>query len=298
MAIFGAIEGGGTKFNCLLARNPADILAEIRIPTTSPQDTLDKVVNFFKTESERLNEPLESIGIGCFGPLNLNSQSPAFGAIAATPKPGWSNAPVFRTIQSAFDLPVVIDTDVNAAAIGEATWGAGAGLSDFVYFTIGTGIGAGVIVNSKPVHGLIHPEVGHILLPQDTRLDPFTGVCPFHPNCFESLATGPAIARRWGVAAETLPPDHPAWELEAHYIALALHTVICALSPQRIILGGGVMQQSQLFPLIRQKVKLSINGYVQSPAILQAIDTYIVPPGLGTRSGVLGALAMAMQIEN
>lgn len=298
MAIFGAIEGGGTKFNCLLARNPADILAESRIPTTTPQETLSQVADFFNTESERLGDPLVSIGVGCFGPLNLNFDIPSYGAITATPKPGWSNTPVLKILNDALHVPVVIDTDVNAAAIGEATWGAGVGLSDFIYFTIGTGIGAGVIVNSHPVHGLIHPEVGHILLPQDTRLDTFTGVCPFHPNCFESLATGPAIARRWGSAAETLPPDHPAWELEAHYIALALHTIICTLSPQRVILGGGVMQQSHLFPLIRQKVILSLNGYVQSPAILQEVDTFIVPPGLGTRAGVLGALAMAMALVN
>ncbi len=296
MTLYGAIEAGGTKFNCIIASGPQDILAEVRIPTTTPQHTVEHTVRFFQDEGARLGQPLAAIGIGSFGPVDIHPGSPTYGYITTTPKPGWQNADLGGEIQRRLSVPVAFDTDVNAAAIGEGLWGAGQGLSDFLYITIGTGIGGGLIANGRPLHGLVHPEVGHILLPHQEN-DPFSGSCPYHGCCFEGLAAGPAIKSRWGISAEQLPNDHPAWELEAQYIALALHDLICAYSPQRIILGGGVMQQMHLFDLIRGRTLSALNGYVQSPIILNQIDRYIVPPGLGTRSGVLGALAMAQQLN-
>jgi fructokinase len=193
-------------------------------------------------------------------------------------------------------VPFGFDTDVNGAALGEWRWGAGQGLDTFIYLTIGTGIGGGAMVNGRLAHGLIHPEMGHIRLPRDPAVDPYTGHCPYHGDCFEGLACGPAIGDRWGQPAYELPDDHPAWDLEAHYLALALVNFICTLSPQRIIMGGGVMDQKQIFPFMRQKVQTLLNGYVQSPRILEEIDSYIVPPGLGNRAGVLGAIALAQQV--
>jgi fructokinase len=197
-------------------------------------------------------------------------------------------------VREVLDVPFAFDTDVNGAALGEYRWGASQGMDPSIYFTIGTGIGAGVIVNGKPVHGLVHPETGHIPLPHDQTKDPFPGSCPFHQDCFEGLAAGPALLARWGQRAETLPVDHPAWDLEADYIAAAMVSQICSLSPRRIILGGGVMQQPALFPLIWKKVPALLNGYVQSKSITEDIQSYIVPPGPGTRSGVMGAIALAM----
>ena len=285
---YGAIEAGGTKFNCIIASSPTEIVDEARFSTTSPEETIGTVLSFFKKHA-----PLAAIGIACFGPLDLNPRSPAFGSITTTPKPGWSNTDIRGLIQRGMDLPVSIDTDVNAAAIAEGRWGACQGLDTFVYFTIGTGIGGGVVANGQPLHGLVHPELGHIVLKHDHQLDSYSGFCPYHADCFEGLACGPAMHQRWGQPAERLPSDHPAWDLEASYIGQALQSTICTLSPERIVLGGGVMQQFQLFPLIRQKTQTYLNHYVQSPAILERIDEYIVPPGLGTRSGVLGALALA-----
>ncbi|MBI5291678.1 MAG: ROK family protein [Chloroflexi bacterium] len=198
---------------------------------------------------------------------------------------------------SSYNVPIGFDTDVNGAALGEWLWGAAQGLDTFIYLTIGTGIGGGGLMNGKLMHGLIHPEMGHVMLPHDRAADPFPGACPFHGDCFEGLAAGPAIQKRWGQPAETLPPDHPAWELEAHYIALALAGYVCTLSPQRIVLGGGVVSQPHLLPRIRRKVLATLNGYVQSPQLLQDIDNYIVPAGLGGRAGVLGAMALAVPLS-
>jgi fructokinase len=288
--LFGGIEAGGTKFNCIVASGPEKILAEARFPTTTPGETIGQVVEFFKQ-----NGPIAAVGIACFGPLDLNPASPSFGYITSTPKAGWANTDIRGSIQHELDLPVGIDTDVNAAAIAEGIWGACQGLSDFVYFTIGTGIGGGAVINGRRLHGLVHPEMGHIGMPHNLELDPFPGLCPFHGDCFEGLAAGPAINKRWGQPAETLPADHPAWDLEATYIALAMKSIICTISPERIVLGGGVMQQPQIFPLVRQKTLAFLNGYVQSPAMLERISDYIVEPGLGTHSGMMGALALAQQ---
>jgi fructokinase len=194
-----------------------------------------------------------------------------------------------------FGVPLAFDTDVNGAAFGEWAYGAARDLDTFCYYTIGTGIGAGGMIGGRLMHGLTHPEAGHIRIPHDTIRDPFEGICPSHKDCFEGLASGPAIEKRWGARPSELPPTHPAWELEASYIAIALANTICTLSPQRIILGGGVMQHELLFPLIRLKVVELLNGYIQHPSILENIATFIVPPSLGTRSGVLGSAAMAFQ---
>lgn len=290
----GGIEAGGTKFVCAVGSGPDDVRAEARFPTTTPEETIGRAIAFFREQEARYGRPL-AIGIGSFGPLDPNLDSPTYGYITSTPKPHWANADLAGSIHRALWLPVGFDTDVNGAALGEWRWGAAQGLSNFIYLTVGTGIGGGALIDGKPIHGLVHPEMGHIPLPHDWTADPYRGRCPYHGDCLEGMAAGPAIGERWGRPAFELPPDHPAWELEAHYLALALRTFICTLSPERIVLGGGVMEQPHLFPLIWRKVREYLNGYVQSPAILEHIDEYIVPPGLGNRAGVLGAFALAQQ---
>lgn len=288
--IYGSMEGGGTKFVCAVGTRPDEIVDEIRFQTTNPGETLERAIIFFKKYS-----PI-AIGLAPFGPLDVNPTSSTYGYITATPKAGWSNTNILGPFQSQFDIPLTFDLDVNAAAFGEFSLVAGnQELQSLVYYTIGTGIGAGVLVNGKVVHGLTHPEAGHIRPPHDLQKDPFPGSCPFHGDCFEGLANGPAIAKRWNQSAESLPANHPAWELEAGYIALALVATICLISPQRIVLGGGVMEQAQLFPLIRAKVKELLNGYISSPLFQGGLEDYIVPPGLGKRSGILGAMAMARE---
>ncbi len=282
------MEGGGTKFVCAVGSGPDDIRDEIRFSTTSPNETLGRAIDFFQK-----HQPA-AIGLASFGPLDLDPASPSYGHVTATPKPGWSNADILGPFRRAFDIPLAFELDVNAAAIGEYTWAPeNRALDSLVYYTIGTGIGAGIIVNGQVVHGLTHPEAGHVRIPHDRSKDPFPGVCPFHGDCFEGLAAGPALAARWGQPGDSLPDEHPAWDLEAGYIAAALVNTILTLSPQRIVLGGGVMQRRYLFPLIRLKVKELLNGYVVSPVFEGDLGGYIVPPALGNRSGVLGALAMA-----
>lgn len=286
--LYGGIEGGGTKFVCAVGTGPDDIQAEIRFPTTTPRETLDQAIAFFKGYSD-----LAAIGIACFGPLDPNPASVTFGQILPTPKPGWTGADLVGAMRSAFDLPVGFDTDVNGAALGEYRWGAAQGLDTFIYLTIGTGIGGGAYVNGRLLHGLLHPEMGHIPLPHDLTRDPYEGNCPFHKDCFEGLASGVAMERRWGQPGASLPADHPAWDLEAHYIAHALANYIYILSPQRIIVGGGVGQNERMLKLVQQKTVALLNGYVKSPVILENIESYIVNPGLGNRSGVAGAIALA-----
>lgn len=296
MAVYGGIEAGGTKFLCMVAGGPQDIRAETRFPTTEPDATLARAIGFFHAWRQAARQPLAALGIGSFGPLDLNPASPTYGHITSTPKPGWAHVDIAGKLRAALQIPVTLDTDVNAAAVAEYRWGASQGLDSSIYFTIGTGIGAGVIIDGQPMHGLLHPEMGHIRIPHDRQADPFPGVCPFHGDCFEGLASGNALRLRWGQPAEQLPPGHPAWELEAGYIALALVNQVCSLSPKRIILGGGVMQQADLLPLVRQKTLRLLNNYVQSPTITAGIETYIVSPLLGNRSGVLGAIALAQSI--
>jgi len=288
VALFGGIEGGGTKFVCAVGTGPDDIREEIRYPTTTPEESIRRALDFFRSF-----EGLSAVGIACFGPLDPNPRSPTWGYVTTTPKPGWAHTEFAGLVQRVLKVPVGFDTDVNAAALAEHRWGAAQGLDSCLYLTVGTGIGGGALVEGHLIHGLMHPEMGHVRIPHDFQADPFPGLCPYHGDCLEGLACGPAIKARWGQPAETLPPDHPAWALEAHYLALGLVAYIVTLSPQRIMLGGGVMAQTHLFPLIRQEVQALLNGYIQSPALLGQIQDYIVPPALGNRAGVLGAIALA-----
>ncbi|MBM3144018.1 MAG: ROK family protein [Chloroflexi bacterium] len=288
MALYGGIEAGGAKFVCAVGTGPADIRAEARFPTTTPAETIGRAIAFFEAHGK-----LSAIGVGSFGPLDPNPDSPTFGHITTTPKPGWAYTDFLGALRAAYDVPIGFDTDVNAAALGEHRWGAAQGLDTFIYLTIGTGIGGGAMVEGKLLHGMMHPEMGHIRIPHDREQDPFEGICPFHGDCLEGLASGPAMESRWGARAEDLPEGHPAWELEAVYLAYALVNYITILAPQRIILGGGVMKQEHLFPLARAKTRELLNNYLQLPEILEETDNFIVPPGLGLRAGVLGAIALA-----
>lgn len=290
-SVYGGVEAGGTKWVCAIGSGPDDLRAETRFPTTTPAETLARTIAFFREYQSR--EALAAIGVGSFGPVDLNPGSPTYGFITSTPKPGWAHTDVVGTLRRALNVPIGFDTDVNAAALGEARWGAAQACASVVYLTIGTGIGGGAIVYGRRLHGLVHPEMGHMRLPHDRQRDPFPGNCPYHGDCLEGLASGPALAKRWGQPAETLGAEHPAWVLEAHYLALALVNLICTCSPERIIVGGGVMHQPQLFPLVRAEVQQLLNGYVQAPEILDQIDRYIVPPALGSRAGMLGAIALA-----
>jgi fructokinase len=279
MPRFGGIEAGGTKFKCATGTGPED--AEItQVPTTTPQETIARVVEFFASR-----EPVQAIGIASFGPIDQNPESPTFGYITSTPKLGWRNFDFAGAVRGALGIPVAFDTDVNAAALAESRWGAARGSRSFLYVTVGTGLGAGAFIDSRLLHGRRHPEMGHIRIPHDRARDPFAGNCPYHGDCLEGLAAGPAIEARWGLPADQLPDGHAAWDLEAEYLALGIASWTCTLSPEQIILGGGVMQRAELFPKIRSRVAELLNGYVELPDI--------VPPGLGTRSGVLGALALA-----
>jgi len=289
--LYAGIEGGGTKFIATVGTADGEILAEARIPTTTPEETLGACVDFFKAQEAELGK-LSAIGIATFGPVDLRKDSADYGHITSTPKLRWANADLLTPFRR-FGLPIGLDTDVNGAALGEWRWGAAQGLDTFLYLTIGTGIGGGGLFQGQLMHGLLHPEMGHISLP---RKPEHTSICPFHEDCFEGLASGPAIEAQWGEKAENLPVGHPAWEGEASYIASALRSFICTLSPQRIILGGGVMSQSQLFPLIREKTLEELNGYVQAPEIVEQINEYIVPVALEGKAGILGAFVLAEQV--
>ena len=286
--LYGGIEAGGTHFVCAVGSGPDDLRAETSFPTTPPDETIGRAVEFFLS-----GERVVAVGIASFGPVDLDPSSASYGWITSTPKPGWGNTDIVGKVREALAVPIGFDTDVNAAALSEHLWGSARGVDDFVYLTVGTGIGGGAMVNGHLVHGLVHPEMGHLRIPHDREADDFAGVCPYHGDCLEGLASGPAIAKRWGRPPESLPEDHPAWELEATYLGLAAANLVCTLSPQRIIMGGGVMAQPQLLPLVRRKVLEVLDGYVLSPDILQHIDSYIVAPGLGDRAGVLGAIALA-----
>ena len=289
MPLLGAIEAGGTKFVCAVGTGPDDLKC-VQIPTTSPAETIDKAVAFFRTEA---GGRVEAVGIGSFGPVDLDPGSARYGYITSTPKLAWQNCELAGAIRRSLGVPVGFDTDVNAAALGEARWGAARGLEDFLYLTVGTGIGGGAMVRGELLHGMLHPEMGHIRIPHDLASDPYRGCCPFHDDCLEGLACGPAMEARWGKPAQEMPEDHPGWELEAHYLALALNNWVCTLSPRRIVMGGGVMQQKALFPLIRAQLAALLNGYIRKNEVAEALDEYVVPPLLGARAGVLGALALA-----
>jgi len=293
--LYGGIEAGGTKFICMVASGPGHIVEETRFSTITPEETLGKAVQFFRPFVS--SGQVSAIGVGAFGPLDLNPESSTYGFIASTPKPHWSNADVHGTLQRGLNVPIAIDTDVNAAGLGESVWGASKGFDPSLYLTIGTGIGGGYIKDGKPLIGLLTPEMGHLRIPHSRELDPFDGSCPFHGDCFEGLASGPAIEKRLGLAGAAVPEDDAFWDIEADYIASALMNYILVLSPKKIILGGGVMQRQFLFAKIRRRVHELLNGYVSDKSVLENIEEYIVPPGLGNQSGSLGAIALAMQID-
>jgi fructokinase len=291
---YGGIEAGGTKFVCAVGSNP-DNLHKKTFDTTNVEETLTRAVEFFKGQNAKRH--ISAVGIGSFGPIDLRRGSATYGFITSTPKEGWANTDIVGRIKALLDVPVGFDTDANAAALGEHHWGAGRELSSFIYLTIGTGIGGGGIINSKLLHGLAHPEMGHICIPQHVE-DTYLGRCPFHNkqrsyNCFEGLASGPAMEERWGQSPQSLSNDHKAWDLEAYYISLALVTYIFTLSPQRIIIGGGVMKQERLITLIQENVNKMLNNYVQSTEITESIRDYIVLPKQGDNAGVLGAIELA-----
>lgn len=288
----GGIELGGTKCVAVVGDADGAIAATMRVPTTTPDATLSALVDFFAAQA-RAHGPLAAIGIGSFGPVDLQRASARYGHITTTPKPGWQHVDVVGTFQAALGVPIAFDTDVNAAALGEWQHGAARGLDSMLYLTVGTGIGGGALVHGRPLHGLLHPEMGHVRVPHDLASDPFAGLCPFHRDCLEGLASGPAMAARWGQPAETLPPEHPGWALEARYLALALQGFVCTLSPHRVVIGGGVASHPGLLPRVRAELQQELNGYVQAPAIVGDIDGYVVAPGLGERSGAVGALVLA-----
>lgn len=292
--LYGGIEAGGTKFVCAVGSGEGKILEEVRFPTGEPAETLHQAVSFF--QARHRESPLRAIGIGSFGPLDLNPSSETYGFITSTPKVNWVNVDIRGGLEQGLDLPVAIDTDVNAAALGEHLWGGAQGIETFIYLTVGTGIGGGGMVGGVLMHGLVHPEMGHIPLPHDLERDPFEGVCAYHGDCFEGLASGPAIEARWGQVPDSIPADHPAWALEAEYIAKALTIYVYVLSPERIILGGGVMKQEGLFPLIRSELVKSLGGYVRSEEILEGTG-FVLPPALGDQAGVIGAVALAKTVS-
>jgi len=290
--LFGGIEAGGTKIICAIGNSSGEILERTRIATTAPEENVPQIVEFFQKIHDKT--PLAAMGIGSFGPIELDVSSPKYGYITATPKTAWRGFNFVGAIKKALDLPIGFDTEVNAATIGEYRWGAAQGLDTFMYVTVGTGIGAGCMARGHLMHGLVHPEMGHIFIPHDKKRDPFAGVCPFHGDCLEGLATGPALMARWNVnSAMKLPPEHEAWELEADYLAYAVANWIVTLSPQRVIMGGGVMKREELLGKIQERVPNLLNGYIQHPMILEHIDELIVRPGLGGDSGICGAIALA-----
>ncbi|MDO7907383.1 ROK family protein [Paenibacillus sp. JX-17] len=286
MAILGAIEAGGTKFVCGTGDEQGNVHDRISFPTTTPQETMEQVIKYFS------DKKVEALGVGSFGPIDPIVGSDTYGYITSTPKPHWAQYNLIGKLKEHFDVPTTFDTDVNGAALGEYTWGAAQGLDSCLYITVGTGVGAGAVVGGRLLHGLSHPEMGHILVRRHQD-DHFAGFCPYHGDCLEGLAAGPAIHQRWNKAGAELGPDHPAWEMEAHYLAQALMSYVLILSPQKIVMGGGVMKQSQLFPLIRTKLQQQLNGYVQHRSLLGDIQEYIVPPALGDNAGLSGALALA-----
>ena len=285
--LFGTLEAGGTKMVLSLGNERNELLEQVSIPTESPEKTIPAMIAWFKDRN------IAALGIGSFGPVDLDPISPSYGWITKTPKPGWRDTPLLPPMRDKLGVPTGIDTDVNAAALAEWKLGAAKGLNSCMYVTVGTGIGAGLVIEGKLVHGLVHPEMGHMLLRQEPDDPTPAGFCPYHQGCLEGLASGPAIEKRWGRKGQELLPEHEAWDLEASYLAQMCMNAVCAYSPEKIILGGGVMQQKHLFPMIRRKTLALLNGYIQSQKILDQIDSYIVEPGLGTKSGALGALLLA-----
>lgn len=283
--LFGALEAGGTKMVLAIGNEDGRILEQVSIPTETPAITMPKIIDYFRDKN------IVALGIGSFGPVDLNKNSSTYGYITSTPKLDWVNYDIVGTMKKALNIPIGFDTDVNGSALGEATWGNTKGLESSVYITIGTGIGVGVYLNNSLLHGMLHPEAGHILLSKHPE-DDFSGVCPYHPNCLEGLASGPAIEKRWGKKAYELVDQPFVWELEAYYLSQAITNYILTLSPNRIVLGGGVMHQEQLFPLIRQNVKKFLNDYIKTNELMD-LENYIVPAALKGDQGIMGCIQLA-----
>ncbi|MFA5576667.1 MAG: ROK family protein [Tissierellaceae bacterium] len=289
--ILGAIEAGGTKINCAIGNEDGKIYDSIRIDTKSPEKTIAQIIGYFK------KNPVEAMGIGSFGPAVVDPLSKDYGLILDTPKQGWENFNFLGALKKYLDIPMVFDTDVNGAALGEYRWGAARQVNSCVYMTVGTGIGGGACIGGELLHGILHPEMGHIpvrIHPEDS----FEGICPFHSNCLEGMASGPSMEKRWGKKADLLKPSHMAWDLEAYYLAQGVVNIILLIGPEKIILGGGVMSQGHLLPKIRKNVQLLLNGYLKIGYLENDINTYIVEPMLGKDSGLYGALALASKWEN
>ncbi|MFT3984773.1 MAG: ROK family protein [Lachnospiraceae bacterium] len=282
---FGALEAGGTKMVCAVGLEDGTILEQISIPTRTPEETLPEIIAYFK------DKEIASLGIAAFGPVDVNKDSETYGRILDTPKLAWQGYDLVGTLKAALQLPIELDTDVNGSCLGELTFGCARGLNSVIYITIGTGVGVGIAINGQLLHGMLHPEAGHIILNRHPE-DHYEGHCPFHKTCLEGMAAGPAIEGRWNAKAVTLNDRPEVWKMEAHYIAQALTSFIFTVSPQRIILGGGVMHQEQLFPLIREKTLKMINGYINTKQ-LKDIDHYIVPASLNDDQGIMGAIQLA-----
>lgn len=281
----GALEAGGTKMVCAIGDENGNIMERVSIPTETPEVTMPKIIEFFKAAK------VEAIGVGCFGPVDLNKTSDQYGYITSTPKLSWRYYNILGVLKQELNVPVGFDTDVNAAALGEATYGITKGLDVSLYITIGTGVGVGVYINGQLLHGMLHPEAGHILVERQEE-DTFEGCCPYHKNCLEGLAAGPAIGKRYGKSAVELSNCEEVWRLEANYIAQALYNYTCMLSPNKIVLGGGVMHQTQLYPLIWEEYKKIMNGYIDTKEV-RDIENYIVAPTLNDNQGILGCLELA-----
>ena len=294
--LLAGVELGGTKCVCILGTGPDDIRARVTLPTLDPDTTLDSIAAVIQKWREAAGSPV-ALGVASFGPIDLRRDSPTYGCMGATPKQGWANADIAGYFTRRFALPMGITTDVIGAALAEGRWGDAQGLSDYAYITVGTGIGAGLIVAGQSVFGCHHPEVGHARIVR-ARGDTWPGTCPFHGDCIEGLASGPAIEARSGKPAGSLEADSPVWETVVHALAQLNHLLVVTAAPQRILIGGGVMSaQPHLFPRIRRAVLESLNGYLHIPQVLNDIDRFIAPPGLGTLAGPLGALAVAATIE-
>lgn len=283
--IFGALEAGGTKMVCALGKEDGTVLEQISIPTTTPEETIPQIIEYFK------NKEIVSLGIGAFGPVDVNKSSDKYGYILDTPKTAWKYYDLLGNIQRELQVPIGIDTDVNGSCLGEVTFGTSKGMDSVVYLTIGTGVGMGASINGQLLHGMLHPEAGHIILKQHPE-DNYNGKCPYHGTCLEGLAAGPAIEDRWGKKAIELKDNEKVWELEAYYIAQALVNYILTLAPRRIILGGGVMHQAQLFPLVRKEVEKLLNGYLNTKE-LNDMDNYIIPASLNDDQGIMGCIQLA-----
>jgi fructokinase len=285
--LYGAVEAGGTKFNCAVITAARDIIGTKRVATTTPAETLQEVIEFFAPH----RDSLLAVGVASFGPIDLDTESSTYGYITTTPKPGWHNADVVGTLNRALGVPIGWDTDVNGAALAEFRWGAAIDCDPTVYITVGTGIGGGAIVNGKAVHGLMHPEMGHLVV---KRLpgDEFPGICPYHGDCLEGMICGPALERRNNKPGEEVAADDPIWDLVAQYLAGALYPITLLLSPKRIVIGGGVGSRPELLAKVMARLLVLNNHYVQP---LDKAAGLIVAPGLGSQSGVMGAFELARQ---